>query len=354
MNSLYSISNFAKSFNSLKKSNNNYILLVAIGASLCSLLSACQPQSASANKAKQINNDTLVYSPPDTATIPKDKFGDMVRYGRDLMINTAYYIGPNGKIGHYTGNKMNCSSCHLDAGTRAFGFNFFSSHARYPQYRGREDKVLSLADRVNNCIERPHNGNPLPIDSKEMEAILCYMKWLSSGVPTGHRVYGDEALDLNPPDRAADVAKGEKVYNEQCILCHGKNGEGILKPDSISFLYPPLWGPQSYQNGSSPSRVLKLAAFIKANMPDKKANWRKPALTDEQAIDVAAFINDDRIHPRPNKKDPTEKDYPDVTTKAIDYGNGPYRDNFSALQHKFGPFKPLIKYYKEHNYQITY
>jgi len=337
-----------------KKGSFTLLQIAAVSVVACSLLSSCQSQNTAAGKANLIPADTLVYTPPDTATIPHDKFGDMVRYGRELMANTAVYIGPNGKVGHYTGNKMNCTSCHLDAGTRAFGFNFFSSHARYPQYRGREDKVLTLADRVNNCIERPQNGTPLPVDSKEMEAMLCYMKWLSSGVPTGHRVYGDDALELNLPDRAADVKKGELVYNEQCMLCHGKNGEGVLKPDSSSFLYPPLWGSQSYQKGSSPSRVIKLAAFIKANMPDKKANWRKPALTDEQAIDVAAFINDDRIHPRPNKKDPNEKDYPDVTTKAIDYGSGPYRDNFSEFQHKFGPFKPLINYYKEHRYQITY
>jgi thiosulfate dehydrogenase len=97
-----------------------------------------------------------------------------------------------------------------------------------------------------------------------------------------------------------------------------------------------------------------MAAFIKANMPDKKASWRKPFLTDEQAIDVAAFINDERIHPRPAKKNPNEPDYPELSSKPIDYGKGPYRDSFSEMQHKYGPFKPMVQYYKEHKYSITY
>ena len=107
------------------------------------------------NSAKNRNSettDTLAFKIPDTAAIPHDAFGDMVRYGRELVVNTARYIGPDGSAGHYLGNKMNCANCHLDAGTRPFGLNFFSSHARYPQYRGRENAILTLSDRVNNCI----------------------------------------------------------------------------------------------------------------------------------------------------------------------------------------------------------
>ena len=115
--------------------------------------------------------------------IPAGKFGDEVRYGRELMINTAYNIGPEGINGKYTGNKMNCSNCHQDAGTKAFSLNLMSSHENYPQYRAREGKVLTLAERVNNCIERPHNGKPLPLDSREMVAFLSYLKWINGFAP---------------------------------------------------------------------------------------------------------------------------------------------------------------------------
>jgi thiosulfate dehydrogenase len=305
-------------------------------------------------KIKPAEKETPVYTVPDTSTIPHDQFGDMIRYGRDLIVNTAYYLGPDGKVGHFLGNKMNCTNCHLDAGTRPYGFNFFSSHARYPQYRGRENKVLTLSERINNCVERPHNGRPLPLDSKEIVAMVCYMKWLSSNVPVGQHVKGDESLELEFPKRAADPKKGAAIYAENCASCHGPEGQGQLRPDSSSYAYPPLWGPNSFQKGSSPSRVLKAARFIKANMPDKKAIWSKPFLTDEQAIDVAAFINADEIHPRPHKKDQTIPDYPDYRMKAIDYDKGPYVDTFSELQHKYGPYQPIIDYHKAHNLPVIF
>ncbi len=330
-------------------------LIVTITTASILLFLSCEQNNADSTKhLDKTDTAKVLFSPPDTATIPHDAFGDAVRYGRQLIINTAYYIGPDGIAGKYLGNRMNCSNCHLDAGTRAYGFNFFSSHARYPQYRGRENRVLTLSERINNCIERPHNGRPMPLDSKEMVAMVSYMKWLSGNVPVGQHVKGDEGMELDYPTRPADPNKGAAIYAEHCASCHGATGQGMLRPDSVAFVYPPLWGENAYQKGSSPHRVLKDARFIKANMPDKKAFWYKPFLTDEQCIDVAAFINDDRIHPRPEKRDKSVPDYPDIKVKPIDYGTGPYLDTFSAMQHKFGPYKPIIDYHKAHNIPVVF
>ncbi len=328
-------------------------LIVLAVCSVAGIL-ACNNSAPSLKDDSNVIKDTSMFIPPDTNTIPHDQFGEMVRYGRELIVNTAYYIGPNGIAGKYLGNKMNCRNCHLDAGTRPFGSNFLSTHGRYPQYRGRENRVLNLGERINNCVERPHNGKPLPLDSKEINAMECYMRWLSANVPVGQHINGDEYIEIEYPDRAADIQKGAVIYAAECAVCHGKDGEGKWTPDSATYTFPPLWGPKSYQNGSSPSRVVKLARFIKANMPDKKATWRKPYLTDEQSIDVAAFINDGRIHPRPQKKDKTIPDYPDIKMKAIDYESGPYIDTFSEMQHKFGPYKPIIDYRKAHNLPVIF
>ncbi len=298
----------------------------------------------------QTKNDTVIieeeiWTPPDTSTIPHDEFGEMVRYGRDLIVNTAYYIGPEGKVGKFLGNKMNCTNCHLDAGTRPYAFNYFSTHARYPQYRARENRILSLADRVNNCIERPHNGRHLPLDSKEMTAITSYMKWLSAKVPVDGHVKGDGPVKMEFMARAADPAKGEEVYKRECLSCHGANGEGKMRADNVCYEYPPLWGKKSYQAGSSVHRVIKMAAFVYANMPNKLATHDNPKLTQEEAFDVVAFINNDAIHPRP--KEVTKIDYPNINHKPIDYGKGPYLDSFTAMQHKYGPYEEIIDYYKK-------
>ena len=327
-------------------------------ASACALLlaaAACNNNPAPVKEAPIPVKDTAVFAAPDTSKIPHDPFGEMVRYGRDLVLNTAYYLGPNGTKGHYLGNKMNCTNCHLDAGTRPYAFNFFSTYARYPQYRGRENKILTVQERINNCIERPHSGTPMPLDSKEMVAITCYIRWVGTSGQIGHHVKGDESLEIEPyPNRAADPQRGAVIFADNCASCHGNDGAGKWNADSSTYIYPPLWGPKSYQVGSSPYRVVKLARFIKGNMPDKKAFWSKPFLTDEQCLDVAAFINDDRIHSRPQKKDKSIPDYPEIKAKAIDYGIGPFIDTFSEMQHKFGPFQPIIDYRKAHNLPVLF
>lgn len=293
-----------------------------------------------------------IYTPPDTGSLPHDENGELIRYGRQLIANTAFYLGPKGSAGHYLGNNMNCGNCHLDAGTRPFGLNFFSSYARYPQYRGREDRVLNLAERVNNCIERPHNGTPMPLESKEMRAIVAYIQWLGKDVPKGQHVAGDGATELEYPNRPADVGHGTQIYQVHCASCHGLDGQGLLSLDSITYTYPPLWGKQSFEASSSLHRVLKMARFIKANMPYKISSWESPLLADADAIDVAAFINDQKIHPRPHKNMGIA--YPNIKVKPIDYDEGPYPDTFSAEQHKFGPYQPIIDYHKEHNIPIVF
>jgi thiosulfate dehydrogenase len=325
--------------------------------SLFTFAKCTHSQIESENKVEKkdslkLNSITSIWEVPDTSRIPKDEFGDLIKYGRNLVLNTAYYIGPEGKVGKYLGNKMNCTNCHLEAGTKPYAFNFFSTHARYPQYRARENKVLTLGDRINNCIERPHNGKHLPLDSKEIIAISSYIKWLGSKVPVNEHVEGDTPLNLAFPNRSADPVKGEEIYKRDCSSCHGKNGRGKMRKNNVSYEYPPLWGDSSYQAGSSVHRLVKLSAFVYANMPHKIANYNNPQLTVEEAYDVCAFINNDLIHKRPSAV--TKKDYSNTKYKPIDYYKGPYLDTFSEQQHKYGPYKPIIDYYNSKGFKINF
>lgn len=308
-----------------------------------------QPDIQSATDEKNADTLEVVYA-RDTSEIPDDAFGQQVRYGRELILHTAEYLGPDGKVGKYLGNKMNCTNCHLDAGTRPFGLNFLSTHGRYPQFRPRENRILSLAERVNNCIERPHNGRPLPLDSPEMLAIISYMKWLGEGIPVNAHVDGDKSIAIRLPDYPLDLNNGKQVYQQECARCHGENGEGKMKEDESTYEYPPVWGLQSYQPGSSLFRVIKAAQFIKANMPYDQVTWRKIKLSDKDALDVAAFINSEQ-HVRPPKKG---TDYPDIGKKPIDYPFGPYNDTFSERQHKYGPYKPIMEYRKQKGLYVHY
>lgn len=300
-------------------------------------------------KTPEKSTSLELYQVPDTSTLKDDEWGRQVKYGRRLVQNTAYYLGPDGVVSHNLGNKMNCTNCHLSTGTKPFGLNFFNSHKTYPQYRAREDAILTMSDRVNNCVERPHNGKALKLDSKEMNAIVSYIKWVGEGYDTEkHEGYALKYVKFN--GLQADPKRGEAIYMAQCKTCHQADGQGKMNMENTTYTYPPLWGPKSYQEGSSMHRVLKAASFIKYNMPDKIATLEKPVLNDQEALDVAAFINDGSIHSRPI---PKHVDYANTKTKPIDYFKAPYVDPFSEQQHAFGPWDEIEKFYTDKGWKAN-
>jgi thiosulfate dehydrogenase len=269
---------------------------------------------------------------PDENEIPFDSNGDLIRYGKELVVNTSKYLGPKGIVSSIT-NGMNCQNCHLNAGTRNFGIPLSAVASFYPKWLERSERMQSIESRVNDCLQRSLNGKPLDSLNYEMRAFVAYLKWVGHEVPKGIKPKGSGIQPLAYLNRAADPAKGKIVFQNECIRCHGANGEGVLSPDKTSYLYPPLWGDSSYNINATLYRVVPLASFIKVNMPFDKVT---PVLTDEEAFDVAAYISS---QPRPDKR--FTGDWPNLFKKPVDYPFAPYADNFSEQQHKYGPFEPI-------------
>ena len=192
------------------------------------------------------------------------------------------------------------------------------------------------------------NGKKLPIDSREMQAIVAYMNWLGEELPDVREKEFSGFVSLRIPDRAADTVAGKAVFAQHCVVCHAANGQGQWKADSSKgYQYPPLWGADSYNHGAGMNRVITAAQFIKGNMPWGQATWEKPVLSDEEAYDVAAYINSFN---RPHKAD-AGADFPDRKLKPLSTPYGPWADDFSAEQHKYGPFQPMMEYYQK-EYQL--
>lgn len=274
---------------------------------------------------------------PDTSTIPKNDLGDLIRYGRALVANTAEYFGPKGKVNHFA-NGMNCQNCHLNAGTKLYANSYSAVYSIYPKFRPRSGTIEHLEKRINDCMERSMNGKKLDSLSNEMRAMVAYINWVGKDVKKGISPKGASVADLPWLERAADKKQGEIAFIKNCVSCHGDNGLGKLNPDSITYLYPPLWGPNSYNTAAGLYRMSRLAGFIKSNMPNLKSTNDKPTLTDEEAWDIAAYVNSIS---RPDKK--FNKDWPDISKKPVDHPFGPYADHFSELQHKYGPYKEIIE-----------
>src|SRR5712691_13152999 len=85
------------------------------------------------------------------SVIPAGPYGDAVRRGRALLTATR------DSLPSHVGNKLRCTSCHLDAGRRETG-SWIGVFARYPQYRTRSGTVETIEYRVNDCFRRSMNG----------------------------------------------------------------------------------------------------------------------------------------------------------------------------------------------------
>ncbi|MBK8699467.1 MAG: c-type cytochrome [Saprospiraceae bacterium] len=290
-------------------------------------------------KKRKQENDALWQAPViDSTTMGKDEYA-LINYGRELITNTAFYLGPKGKVAALT-NGMNCQNCHLDAGSRPWGNNYGAVYATYPKYRARSGSEEDINRRINDCMERSLNGKALALDSREMQALKAYIEFIGSSVHKGEKPQGSGIYELPYPEKALDTLMGKTVYTEKCVSCHQLNGEGIKDAGGIVYTYPPLWGPHSYNEGAGLFRISRFAGYVIFNMP-QGATFLHPQLTQEEAWNVAAYVNS---QPRP--KLDLSKDWPVMSEKPVDHPFGPYADPFPESQHKYGPYQPIKDFYK--------
>jgi thiosulfate dehydrogenase len=221
---------------------------------------------------------------------------DLIRYGKDLIVNTAQHIGKNATDPalRYAGNDLSCQNCHLNAGLQPFAAPFISTFATFPMMV--DDQVLTLTGRLNGCMRRSLNGKDLPIDSREMQALVAYIKFVGTGTPEGVRLPGMGLKPIANPQSPPDSRRGQEVYAQQCAKCHKEDGQGELKPSpGVGYSIPPLWGEASFNAGAGMAKIAYAAAYIHANMPFG-ISYVDPVLTVQQAWDVAAFM-DSKPHP---------------------------------------------------------
>jgi len=286
--------------------------------------------------SKALADPSEMWMPPEWSTVDNEPNADEIKYGKDLLANTADYLGPQGKVLQIS-NGLNCQNCHLDAGRIPLGNNFGGVASMYPKIRNRSGEMEDIPKRINDCFERSLNGDKLDVNGKEMKAMVAYMTWLGKDVPKGVKPNGAGLYSVPLLDRAADPVKGKIVYDNQCKSCHMEDGQGMLAMDGRTYVYPPLWGEHSYNDKAGLYRMSRFAGYVKANMPFG-VTYENPILTDEEAWDVAAYVNSLE---RPTKN--MSGDWPDISKKPMDHPFGPYVDSFSEEEHKYGPYQAIIK-----------
>ncbi|MFS8043449.1 c-type cytochrome [Xanthobacter sp. AM33] len=299
-----------------------------------------QPADLAADLANA-NARIKVWDIPDIDLLPDDEEGRLVRYGRSVLEASARHIGPDAAdpAQRFAGNNLACANCHLDAGRKKFGLPLVAAAADYPRYSTRSGAVADLAERIDSCMTRSMNGRAMPRDARPMRALLAYLTLLSSALPKDARIEGAGAGAIPLLDRPADPARGAVVYAQTCVVCHRSGGEGLRRnavDASFGYGVPPLWGPDSFNDGAGMNRLVTIANFVHDNMPNG-VSWVMPELAPADAWDVAAYVTSQK---RPHR-DGLERDFPDLLDKPVDTPYGPYADGFSQTQHKYGPFGPI-------------
>ena len=241
------------------------------------------------------------FETPRLARMLDEKNADQLVYGARLNIETRDLLPKN------VGNALNCASCHLNAGTVADGSPYIGISAFFPSYAPRAGRVITLEDRINGCFLRSMNGKPLPLDSDEMKAMVALFDWMRNETKPEDKVEGRGVGKISQ-QIIPNAENGKQIYTQQCALCHGADGEGI-KNAKGQWVYPPLWGDESFNIGAGLARTYTAAAFVKRNMPIAfHGNFPlgQGGLSDQDAVDVAEYFSH---QPRPDFA-PKLKDWP--------------------------------------------
>lgn len=254
------------------------LMSLTITLYLATVVAGLQVKDLSMYKNPIQSRAGMAWTPPSESSIPNDPHGDSIRRGALLFDETPLYAD------RFTRAKVSCSSCHAAGGMQPFASPVVGLPALFPMYNARAGHVIGLEDRIEECFVRSENGAPIDYKGPQMRALVDYINWLSTPEPGHRRFYGRGLVSL--PDLKPDAARGAAIYAAQCAGCHGQHGEG--KPP----LFPPVWGPDSFNDGAGIDGIPKMAAFVQHNMPQN----RMGILSPQEAYDVAAFLH---AQPRP-------------------------------------------------------
>lgn len=225
------------------------------------------------------------FTPPSPDKLPQGEFGKTVAMGRDIFEHTDRVAK------QFVGNTMRCSSCHLDAGRLPNSAPLWGAYVSYPAYRSKTKSVTTFQERLQGCFRYSMNGKAPPLGDPVLVALESYSYWLASGATIDPKIKGRGYPKLEKPAQPADYVRGEKVFQQHCVLCHGADGAGQVAADGQT-VFPALWGAKSFNWGAGMGSVQNAAGFIKANMPLGLGG----TLSDQDAWDVAHFMDS---HERP-------------------------------------------------------
>jgi thiosulfate dehydrogenase len=215
--------------------------------------------------------------------MPAGPLGDSIRLGHAIFLNPQKFLP------HNVTSDMACTACHLGGGTVAHAGSLIGTYARFPQWNERSHRVIALQDRLAECFLYSMDGKPPAYSSKEMIALVSYIAYLSRGVPIESGKPKSDDFIVAVPASPPNLAHGQALYMQKCSACHQASGAGV------HGVFPPLWGPKTFNGGAGMGHIERMTGFVLHNMPQNAPG----SLSLQEAYDVSGWV---LSRPRPHFK----------------------------------------------------
>ena len=125
--------------------------------------------------------------------------------------------------------------------------------------------------------------------------MLTYIRFISAAEPCGQSLDGRGAPPLALPDK-------RRRPEPRPTGLHRRPAPSAMAPTARDsawirrrprqagrrYRFPPLWGPDSFNDGAGMARAITAARFVHANMPFG-TTFEAPALSVADAFDVTAY-----------------------------------------------------------------
>lgn len=138
-----------------------------------------------------------------------------------------------------------CAACHGEFGQGGGGGVYPRLSGLHPEYLAEQLRAFKSRARENIPMIPYANERELP-----EKDVLDVSYYLASITPPNHPPADDVAMDaferltlakqaVQIPRQPGDVAKGQRLYDADCMECHARDGRGRVKKPPLAQQYVP-------------------------------------------------------------------------------------------------------------------